>query len=588
MWLLVALVWAGVGLSRMWFGLRTWAESDVPVYMRARSQGYEPYYGTDGARGAVSCELDVCSNVGVYLLDKGGSAADAVIGVASCVGAIDLFHSGIGGGGFALVKTHGNDPIMLDYRETAPAQAHRDIFVGMPANASIFGGLAAAVPGEVRGWEQLHKLYGRLPWHEILAPVVTITRRGFRVPSQLYDRLLLFEGPICEDPALGRIYCPHGRLVQTGEVIRLPDLARTYEAIARHGPDAMYAGPIAERMVKAVQAAGGIMTMDDLRSYRVMVRMARSITYRNAYRIWATSMPSSGSVVLSALKTMEHFPDMPYDPHDALHTHRLIEATKYAYGERTRFGDPAFVWNMTDMENRMVSAENAKTRFRSIRDAYVHPVEEYDPLQLDIVSDRGTSHMNVVDQDGMAIAATTTINGIWGSTVLTPDGILMNNDMDDFSSPDRSNQFGYVPSHPNFIVPGKRPLSSMSPIMVENRHTGALELIVGSSGGSRIITANILTTYAYLSHHGQVSMDDVIARPRWHDQLLPPVTVFEYPGAQTPGFDNATVRALTAKGHQAAYTAPGLSNAQAIQHTHAGLWHAASERRQYEARGAAI
>ena len=172
--------------------------------------------------------------------------------------------------------------------------------------------------------------------------------------------------------------------------------------------------------------------------------------------------------------------------------------------------------------------------------------------------------------------------------MLTPDGILMNNDMDDFSSPDRSNQFGYVPSHPNFIVPGKRPLSSMSPIMVENRHTGALELIVGSSGGSRIITANILTTYAYLSHHGQVSMDDVIARPRWHDQLLPPVTVFEYPGAQTPGFDNATVRALTAKGHRAAYTAPGLSNAQAIQHMHAGSWHAASERRQYEARGAAI
>ena len=588
MWLLVALVWVGVGLSRTWYALRTWTEEDVPVYMRARSQGYEPYYSTDGARGAVSCELDVCSNVGVYLLDKGGSAADAAIGVSSCVGAIDMFHSGIGGGGFALVKTRGNEPIMLDYRETAPARAHRDIFVGMPANASIFGGLAVAVPGEVRGWEQLHKLYGRLPWHEILAPAVTITRRGFRVPSQLYDRLLLAEGPICEHPALGRIYCPHGRLVQTGELIRLPDLARTYEAIARHGPDVMYAGPIAERMVNAVEAAGGIITMDDLRSYRVLVRMARSITYRNTYRIWATSMPSSGSVVLSALKTMEHFPDIPYDPNDVLHTHRLIEATKYAYGERTRFGDPAFVSNVTEMENRMVSADNAEARFRSINDTYVHPVEEYDPMQLDLVSDHGTSHLNVVDKDGMAIAATTTINGIWGSAVHTPDGILMNNDMDDFSSPDRSNQFGYVPSHANFIVPGKRPLSSMSPIMVENRHTGALELVVGSSGGSRIITANILTTYAYLSHHGNVSMDDVIARPRWHDQLLPPVTMFEYPGAHMPGYDNATVRALTAKGHRATYMTPGLSNAQAIQYTYTGSWHAASEMRQYEARGAAI
>ena len=612
MWLTLGLGWS-IACFVLWYTLvprrvaftrvpsvYDMPRDDVPVYMRAKSQGYEPYYNTTGLNGAVSSELDICSNVGVYLLSKGGSAADAAIGTASCIGAVDLFHSGIGGGGFALVKTQGNDPVVLDYREKAPRAAHRDMFVGLPQNASLYGGLAVAVPGEVRGWEQLHKMYGRLPWSELLEPVITITRHGFKIPTQLYDRLDTAKDILCNTPRLGRVYCPDGRLVQAGEHIRLEALSRAYEQIALYGPNAFYQGDIAKRTVAAVREAGGIMTMDDLRDFRVLIREARSITYRDQYRVWSSPMPSSGSVVLAALKTMEHFADEPYAPEHVLHTHRLIEATKYAYGERGQLGDPAFVPHGPAMEDHMVSDARAAWRRRNIRDAHVQPIDAYDPQHLYMAEDRGTSHFNVIDAQGMSIASTTTINGIWGSGVLTEDGILLNNDMDDFASPGRSNQFGYAPAEANFIEPGKRPLSSMSPLMVENLRTGDLELLMGSAGGSRIITANIQLVYAFLSHHGQKRIDHFIAQPRWHDQLLPPITMFEYavPATMIPnfvGYNNATVAELAAKGHEPVYYAPGLSNAQAIQCMHRDgrtdgqPWlFAATEIRQREARGAAI
>jgi len=452
-------------------------------------------------------------------------------------------------------------------------------------------GLAVAVPGEVRGWEQLHRLYGRLPWAEILEPAIYMAKNGFRVPSELYNKMKWLGDRLCMAPHLAPVYCPGGRLWQQGELLRRENLGSTLERIAQQGADAFYTGSIAQNTVDTVQAAGGILTLEDLREFRVLIRDAHSVEYRDKYRVWTTSAPSSGAVLLSILKTMEHFPDTPYDVDDVLHTHRLIEATKFSYGERSMFGDPAFVKNVTKLEAVAIRDDIGRARHKRIWDGGVHPVEDYNPEHFLAKEDHGTSHLSAVDEHGMSISLTTTVNGYWGSTLLTPDGILLNNDMDDFSSPDRSNLFGYVPTPANYIAPRKRPLSSMCPFMVQSKETGEMELIAGSAGGSRIITANLLMAYTYMSHHGDVSMQDVINRPRWHDQIQPEWTLFERPIdalPHFPGYNNETVRALERLGHVPVYMEPGTSTSQAIQRSPAGDFQTASELRQWEARGAAV
>lgn len=205
--------------------------------------------------------------------------------------------------------------------------------------------------------------------------------------------------------------------------------------------------------------------------------------------------------------------------------------------------------------------------------------------------DGGTSHISVVDGDGLAVSMTTTMNLYFGSLVMSDDGILLNNDMDDFSRPDTPNAFGYMPSAANFIRGSKRPLSSMSPLIVEDIHSRALRLVTGAAGGSRIITANILTAYSFLSHGGQKPLQEVIAQPRWHDQLLPPTTAFEYPISSLPhfpGFDNATALALEKYGRNVSWIDPLHSAEQGIAFLDDGTHVTAAEIRQTSARGAAM
>lgn len=376
-------------------------------------------------------------------------------------------------------------------------------------------------------------------------------------------------------------------------------MARMLLTIARNGPDAFYAGPIAERTVATVQKYGGVMTLEDLRRFRVLIRDAHAVDFRGRYRVWTTTAPSSGSVVLSTLKTMEHFAEAPYDVDDVVHTHRLIEATKFAFGERTYYADPGFVHNVSAVEDAAIDEETAEARAAQIRDDRVRKLSKYNPTYHSLPEDHGTSHLSALDAHGLSVSMTTTIkyvaqsyrSGYWGSGLLTEDGIMLNNDMDDFSRPNQSNLFGFAPSPANFIAPGKRPLSSMSPLLVENLDSGAIEVVAGSAGGSRIITANLLMAYTYVTHHGNISMQEVIRRPRWHDQLVPSLTFFEHGDPEVPGFrgfDNHTVHALQKLGHRPYFFAPGVSSAQAIQRWPNGTLQTASEVRQLEARGAAV
>jgi len=240
----------------------------------------------------------------------------------------------------------------------------------------------------------------------------------------------------------------------------------------------------------------------------------------------------------------------------------------------------------------MISRKEGERRFRQIHDDRVERWPYYMwGNHSGTTWDAGTSHISVVDANGMAVSMTTTNNLYFGSLVLTPDGILLNNDMDDFSRPDTPNAFGYAPMPANYIHSGKRPMSSMAPAIVESLRTGELELVTGSAGGSRIITANILSVIGYLTQRGERDLQRVFDRPRWHHQLLPPEAIFEYPVPILPrriAYDNATVGALAQLGHNVSWIEPGHSAAQGIELRTDGTMHAAAELRQITARGAAI
>ncbi|KAI8912163.1 gamma-glutamyltranspeptidase [Powellomyces hirtus] len=562
-------------------------------YRNAGSQGRAPEYPVTGNKGAVVTEVDVCSNVGVDLLKKGGSAADAAIGASLCVGSLAAFHSGIGGGGFGLIRTADGTKRMFDFRETAPAASNETMFSNNTnPTASIVGGLAVAIPGELRAWEDLHRQYGKLSWKELFKPAIELNRNGFKIGNQLSVAINAKKYPfLCADPIWREVYCPNGTAKGEGEWIRNKRYAITLDKIAKGGPDVFYNGELARTTVAAVQARGGIMTGQDLTDYVLQWRKPNNITYAGKHRVTASVAPSSGNVVLSALQTLDTFPAADFSQKTNLTAHRLVEAMKFGYGERTTFGDPDFVGNVTKLQASYLLPAYAKEKSGKILDNATHPIELYNPSNSEVLSDSGTSHISAVDSTGMAITLTTSVNTFWGSQIMTPDGIILDNTMDDFSSPLTKNYYGYVPTKANFIRPGKRPLSSMSPVIVENLETGALELATGSAGGSRIITAVLQNVYRVLASDGQLDLQQSINAPRIHNQLQPNVTSLEWAEPSIPGFqgfDNATASSLKEKGHITTYVAPGQSTAQGVQRFRNGTFLAAAEIRQLSARGAAL
>ena len=503
---------------------------------------------------------------------------------------VDSYHSGIGGGGISLVKYAGQEPAVFDYREVAPAAAHKNMFDGMSPIASRWGGLAAAVPGEIRGYQELHKEYGRVPWSLLFEPAATIARRGFRMPLQVYLANAYIGPVLCTLARLNETYCHGAKLKQAGDLIVLPELAASLENIGKYGPDAFYSGEIAQGIVDALKADGGIMTLDDLASYSVVRRDALFVDL-GSKRVWSIPAPGSGAAVLSVLQTMSHYPAAPYKRSDALTTHRLIEATKFAYGARTEFGDPSFITNTSALERDAISVEAAEARFKRINDSHVHKTSAYIPRNSSLVRDAGTSHISATDNSGLSISMTTTVNLFYGNLVVTDGGIILNNEMDDFSRPDTPNAFNYEPAAANYIEAGKRPMSSMSPVIVEDIPSGEATLVIGASGGSRIISSTIINTYSYLCSGQEESLAEIIAAPRWHDQLLPEITYLETTTPWLPefkGYDRASFSALQQCGHNSTWIEPGWSNAQGIERRPDGRFFAATEPRQVNSRGAAI
>jgi gamma-glutamyltranspeptidase/glutathione hydrolase len=331
-------------------------------------------------------------------------------------------------------------------------------------------------------------------------------------------------------------------------------------------------------MIDLIQANNGTMTMADLQSYKIVSRQPLSIDYRG-YRVFATEAPSSGAITLSMLKTMEQYPLS--DRKDSnLTTHRFNEAMRFAYGARVELGDPTYTRNIEQYESQLLSSKTAKEISRRIRDNETQPVEAYDPSGLYTPSGSGTSHIVAVDASGMAISSTTTLNLLFGAQIMTPGtGIILNDQMNDFSIPGVRNEFGYVPSPNNFIAPGKRPLSSCTPVVVEHGN-GTLFFTTGAAGGSRIISATVQAVWRVIEHG--MDMYGAVAEPRLHDQLMPNQVAFEYT------FDNGTVASMVEKGHNVTWVRPGWSAVQGIRVRWDGSFEAVGETRQKNSGGLSL
>lgn len=419
-------------------------------------------------------------------------------------------------------------------------------------------------------------------------PAVEVARNGWNVTNDLVRYMASASVGVpdflCSDPTWALDFCPNGTRLGLGDVITRKRYADTLETIANEGANAFYSGAIANTTIAALNAATpkGIMTLEDLMNYTVAIRKPVQITYRG-YKLTSCSAPSSGEVALATMKTVEGYSDFFHPATINLSTHRLDEAIRFAYGERADLGDPFFLPGIDKYQAEMLQANTSAEIRAKISDFHTLNVSAYDPKGLQSLETPGTSHIVTADASGMAISLTTTVNLLFGSMVMVPEtGVIMNNEMNDFSIPGSSNAFGYVPSPANYIRPGKRPLSSISPTIVEFPN-GTLYYVIGAAGGSRIITATIQNLVHVLDQN--MTAPEALAQPRLHDQLIPNQVSFELPPF---GYNNETVAFMKSRGHNVTYIAPGQSTAQGIRRLPNGTFEAAGEPRQLDSGGFAI
>ncbi|KAJ3572198.1 hypothetical protein NP233_g3245 [Leucocoprinus birnbaumii] len=480
-----------------------------------------PAYLIKAYRGAVATENGVCSSMGVDVLKKGGNAVDAAISAALCIGVVNMFSSGIGGGGFMVVRIPPSNSTVtsnntesevwsLNFREAAPAASNSTMFQDDPMK-SRWGGLAVAIPGELRGLQEAHNRWGTIPWKDLVEPSAKLAA-GWRVHPELERRIQLFAPLMLDHPDWRPIFAPNGRLLKEGDWIYRTNYSRTLQAIAEHGSDAFYQGPIADSMVKKVHQTGGILSHEDLNNYRIRVEKPLAGTYRGR-KIYTTAAPGGGSLLLQMLNVLENY-DMP--ERTPLAAHRIVETMKFAFASRTKMCDPKTKADRVRISN-MVTEDYAQEILRNITDDSTHPPEYYNP-EFDVPMDHGTSHTSVVDQNGMAVSLTTTVNSVFGSLVLDPiTGIILNDEMDDFSVPGTPNDFGLYPSPYNYPEPGKLPMSSTSPAILENSD-GSFYASIGGSGGGRIFTSVV---QVLLNLDWGLHASEAIEFGRVHDQLYP-------------------------------------------------------------------
>jgi len=491
--------------------------------------------------GMVVSGSPLASEVGVEILQQGGSAVDAAVAVGFALAVVHPEAGNLGGGGFMVMRFADGRTAALDYRETAPGKATRDMYLdaqGKLTDHSLTGHLAAGVPGSVAGLAEAHRRYGKLAWTELVAPAIRLARAGFVVDefrsrslSGSADRLRRFASSRAQ-------FLPGGSPPRPGTTLQQPDLAVTLQAIADSGPRAFYQGRTADLIVTEMEQGGGIITRADLAAYRPVWRDPIVIQYRG-HTIYSMPPSSSGGVTMAeALNILEGYDPLP-EFGSAAYVHLFAEAMRRAFMDRNQYlGDPAFV---SMPLQRLLSKQYAAELRTQIQPDRATPTPAFVSGTRE---GENTTHYSVVDAAGNAVSVTTTINSSYGSAVtVTGAGFLLNNEMDDFAAaPGKPNQYGLVQGEANAIQPGKRMLSAMTPSIVVDP-SGRLKLVLGSPGGPTIITSVTQVILNLLDHH--MSLSDAVAVTRVHHQALPDVINYE-----RGGLLSAVVAALKAMGHQ--------------------------------------
>jgi gamma-glutamyltranspeptidase/glutathione hydrolase len=514
-----------------------------------------------GARsGAVATEHRLAADAGAAMLAADGSVVDAALAAAAAVCVVHASSCGVGGGGFALVRTADGRTAALDYRETAPAAATlaRYLRDGTPDPARTrTGGLAVAVPGEVAGWMALHERYGVLPLARVLEPAIRLARTGFALAESphLATQIARNVALLRADAGLRAVFLDaDGNVPGPGTRIVQADLAATLERIGRDGRAGFLAA--APEIARTVAARGGVLTVDDLRAYRVVWREPLEARFRDR-RILTFPPPGSGGVVLEVLGMLAADDLAGLAAGDRLHL--LAGALAQGFADRAAwYGD-----GHVPVRSLLDPGRLRALRARLAMDRVVEP-------EAALTVDGGTAHVSVVDADGNAVALTTTINTAFGADILVPGtGIVLNDEMDDFALPGVANVYGLTGASANAIAPGKRPQSSMSPTIVLAH--GRPELVVGGSGGPLIVSAVLQTVLAVVVDG--TDLRSAVDAPRVHDQGTPPALAVE-PGVA------ADVRAhLERVGHRVA-TVPALGAVAAVGLDVRGRPHAAGDPRK--------
>lgn len=505
------------------------------------TQGFQP---STGFNGMVASEDAIASQVGLNILRKGGNAVDAAIAVGFTLAVTFPNAGNIGGGGFMMIRTDDNKIFALDYREKAPKSASKDMYLDADGKViegeSLLGYKSAGVPGTVAGLAEAYRKFGSLPWEELVKPAIRLATRGFILDAYKENSLLAARTKLSLFPSSKKVFFPEGKVPKAGERLVQKDLAASLQRIAEKGRAGFYKGKTAHLLVAAMKKNKGLITQADLDAYTAKWREPVHFTYRQN-DVYVMPLPSSGGIVMAEIfNVLEKFDLTSLGFNSSNLIHLWVEAERQAYADRAEFmGDADFV----DVPvKKLISKEYGAYIRGQINMYHARSSQDVGPNKEWVRESKETTHFSIVDKWGNAVSNTYTLNAGYGSkAVVEGAGFLLNDEMDDFSAkPGSYNLYGLLGSYANQIEPEKRMLSSMTPTIV-TRHDSLL-LVVGSPGGSRIITSVAQTISNVIDHH--MNMRRAIEAPRFHSQWKPDVIYLEQ-----FGFSRDVQNALSGMGH---------------------------------------
>ena len=491
---------------------------------------YEPAQKNiaQGKNGMVTTQHFLATAVGEKILNSGGNAYDAAIAVGFTLAVVLPRAGNIGGGGFMVIHDSSlNEQFSIDYREKAPINSDKDMYLNSDGTfndqkLSTFGYLASGVPGTVAGLWEVHSKFGSLEWSKLLEDAIYYAENGFYITPYLSDMLVKYESKLSFYPETKKIFQKNNPDFENKKLVQ-KDLAKTLKLIAQYGRNGFYLGSVAEKIHTQMQLNGGLITKDDLENYQPVWRTPLKSTYRDT-EIITMGPPSSGGVhVIQMLNILESHNVSKIKHNSSEYINLLTEIMKYAYADRSKYlGDPDYYEVPV---SQIISKNYAKTINEKIKIGKVTPSSVIYPGTFSDNESYETTHFSIVDKDGNAVSSTYTLNSTFGSGVVIKNtGILMNNEMDDFAAaPGIPNQFGLLGAEANQIVPGKRPLSSMTPTIVMK--DGDFFFTTGSPGGSRIITA-VLQSIINIVDYG-MNLEEANAAKRIHHQWQPDLLQIE-------------------------------------------------------------